>query len=674
MAPSVAAPGGVADSDRRLAAAELLDSNTEFAHETIVGALTSVPQRPEVLMAIFDAIASNGSPASLLLFDPVLEASLLAKDPLWEAGCRALGQFPVESARTVVNRIGQNHEEFALQRLLQVLAQMPCVESVDAILPWLDDSQPDAVRAAATEALVRVTGQNRCGSSMLCWQAWWRQNRAHGNEGLIEGRLRALERDVRSMEEELHESRTARADLLKELLAAYEREYVLTVPADRGRLLIRLLREPRADVRVLGLDLVTRSMTNAQPLESTVADAVADLTMDADPQIRAKSFSRLAFLNPQRAAEVAVLRLPVESGVAARRSIHRFLTSNPNVRCVQTLLTLWETFPDEREDCGSAILSALKAGLLTREDAERLAAMLVGLARDLTPHGVEMLAWTSSSAGADLLREALRGSLGPDRLLAAARGLAESGQGQSLLREAAENPAVYPFAVESLTSEWNLDALRRLLELPAPSTEQQIDAVRRVLLLLPDHDVPGADDLVAATGLVSIDVRQEFLRSRLDQILGPAAPTRPGDEEVADIDGAASVVILADGQSADVVSRIILQLARLQLIELHRIADALDTLARLPGGTGELEEAEGARLIMIARLAGGLLSPQPGALTWKDWSLAISIAIGTEGGLITAQGLIDGARGLFETQMTAAELDVLDQLEVQVLKRSPGGD
>lgn len=669
------------DTERTLAAKYLIENPSPEALAVLTRILVSAGNLPSRL-AVVRVLAHTAEPPQALLGS--LLDSLSASEPeFFDAGLPALTQFGSAAATAVIDRLRVPDDEPRTRRLLSMLGRLPTVASVDALIPFLDERNSALVRAAALESLTRITGQSRCGDSMLCWQAWWRQNRPRGDVGLMEGRLLALEVHCLALEQAVSMAAADRSDLLNDLLDALEREYILTPPTDRSRLVARLLRDHRREIAARGLEYVTRVMTNAQPLDPSVRDALAELCLDSAADLRQQALARLSFLDAARAQQIVLERLSVESSPEVRREMYRVLAANPSVKCVEILLSLWLNRPNERAGSAPALLAALNAGLLTQAQQSALTAALLRTADAADPRDLEILSRcelaaddVSAPGRRELLRNALLGTLGPDRLIAVARGLSASDHDRDLLSQAAANPLVYPFAVAAATRRPSIDSVRTLLNMSAPGTDQRTQALLDAIELLPDNDVCAADDLLRNSQALDLTQRLALLTRRIDLLLGtnagPDVEVSPGSEP------AGSGLILTDLHRVEVVTPIVLRLASVQLSEAGDCTAALAALGRLPVGLSDDALREVERLASIARLVAGGASPRPDLLTWDDWSLALRLALHPRAGLApdpdAGRNLIESMRGVFGPELTPEQTALLNAAQEEISVLTGAGD
>jgi len=673
------------DAERVLAAKYLIESPTPDALAILTRILVSADNLPARL-AVVRVLAHTAEPPQALL-GPLLDSLVNSEPEFFDAGLPALTQFGSAAATVVVDRVRLHDDEPRTRRLIAMLGRLPTVVSVDVLIPFLGVENSALLRAAALESLIRITGQSRCEDSMLCWQAWWRQNRPRGDVGLMEGRLLALEVHCLALEQAASMAAADHSDLLKDLLDALEREYILTPLTDRSRLLTRLLRDHRPEVAARGLEYVTRVMTNAQPLDSSVRDALADLCLQGAAELRQHALARLSFLDAARAQQIVLERLTIEPSAEVRREMYRVLAANPSVRTVETLLSLWLNRPDERADSASALLAALNAGLLTQSQQSALAAALLRTAETADARDFEILSRcelaaedVSGPGRREILRDALLGAFGPDRLIAVARGLSASSRDTDLLSQVAANPLVYPFAVAAATRRPSIDSVRTLLNMSAPGTDQRTRALLDALELLPDIDVCAADELLRDSQALDLGQRIAFLNRRIDLLLGNSLS--PGPEGAPESEPASSGLILTDLHRVEVVTPIILRLAAVQLSEAADCAAALAVLGRLPVGLSDDTEREVERLVSIVRLVAGGASPRPDLLTWDDWSLALRLALHPRAGLtpdpVAGGNIIESMRGVFAPDLTPEQSAFLDAARDEVsmltgVREDPGG-
>lgn len=230
-------------------------------------------------------------------------------------------------------------------------------EAVRGLLDALADEKAGAFDAEIFAALVQQTGKDDLGADLDVWTTWWEQV-----EWLTEG-------DWRQRLLANHRARATRLDTsvaeLESQLGDVFRRLHASTPDDRSRIVEELLLSETHQLRVLGLDLASRALLNAEPLDDAVGRAALFSLNDPDPMIRAATAQLLS-----------ALELP-EIAIAARKSLQLETNAGP----AAALLTLSARWPNEqttraatrwlenddpivREAAAAHLLSAANHGLL----------------------------------------------------------------------------------------------------------------------------------------------------------------------------------------------------------------------------------------------------------------------------------------------------------------------
>ncbi|MFG0330668.1 MAG: hypothetical protein ACF8PN_12325 [Phycisphaerales bacterium] len=508
-------------TDQRTAAARLLESGWPEAYAVLAERLKRFDQ-PEPIRVISESLARMDSPPPTL-FDPLLEALVTAPDPVVPSLEQALAAYPKEVIENINARL--NHPNTApesIERLLSALGRFRRVESVDVLIPWLDEEWPDEFRHAARDSLVEITGQDQLDHSMIRWQMWWSLNRSRGQEGLLNVYVRKLETRLADASRETETLRRERDDLTQELLISLERQYALTAPENRSALLERLLGPTvRAPIRSLALTLVERAIVNAEPIEPAVVDAVARLAADPDPRVRRTVSRLLSLVDGVRAARIAMEYLETESDRETRDSYLAAIAKAPTPDIPPLLIDLLDQ-PADRPGVVAALLASARRGLLSDEQLTVIAGRLLPGAQDpsgvasLTPNRIELLAWAAHPDAQSAVEAILSDrAAATDRRLAAARGLRDSGRNDEALVSAANDPELYAIAAQGVSRAPTVDSLERLLRIPPPSENARIAAVTRLVNGLPPAYWLEADDLLAAA-TIAPEARLSWWRPALD--------------------------------------------------------------------------------------------------------------------------------------------------------------
>lgn len=615
-------PGG--SQTQETAARRLVDSGWPQAHAVLARQLASALSPPEVIQAICRAVTESRRPPQALV-EPLLEALAASHggdDAVKSALVQTMTAYPHDLILpALIDRASGRHEEESDHsasshdaqacRLTAIaaLSMFAEIDAVDALISCLAAEQPDDVRAAAGNSLREITGLAVNGDWTIAeWSEWWESRREFGREGLLTNAVRELRSRLADF---MHRVQTLERDqqqLLSELVASLERQYWLNPQADRPALLVSFLAPTsRKQVRLLGLRLVERAVSNAEVVPTPVIESVAAMVGDADPQLRAGALRRLVLVDGERTAALVAQGFAKERDTVALQAMLTVLTSHPVASTIPGLMQLvLNSDPSLHADACRSLIAAARAdlidgpGLSEVADALSEQALADGIAQlpsHLQPIDIELLCWTRGSheMAAVIIRQILSGQvLAPETYpAAAARGASQAdGSLTGDLIAAAANPQVFPWAVAAIQKRdgVSIAALRSLISMPSPTRADRLDAINRAMLDLPMDLWIAADDAVAGLDYIDLPQRIAWLARILELREGTPNPNESGTPQ---------------GQ---VRRAVCLRLAQLYLDNCNP-ASALMALQAAPADDSDLTQFANATL--VAQLMQGMVPPEP---------------------------------------------------------------
>ena len=198
----------------------------------------------------------------------------------------------------------------AMQRILDKRA-------VDALVRLLGDRDED-VRNAACDALGKLTNIRAFGRDPRRWKSWWAKNKGKPQSEWLIDLADSLARANLELE-------SANAALRRRLGAAMNDLYAATPPAGRDGLLVELLKDDVAEVRLAGARLLGGRLTSTQPVSEPLrAQALARVT-DPVPAVRREVALLVPALAGADAAKVLTDRLQAEQATEVREALYRAL-------------------------------------------------------------------------------------------------------------------------------------------------------------------------------------------------------------------------------------------------------------------------------------------------------------------------------------------------------------
>ena len=291
-----------------------------------------------------------------------------------------------------------------------------------------------------------------------------------------------------------------------QLVEAYRRLFLSLAEADRSAFLADMMSRGLADdaeqqderaplpvkVRELAYDLATAEVVSARPLGPALIDAASLGLADRQPEIRAKAAGLLAKLDASAVIERVRAALASETHTGAATQMLSVVARHPEAAS-QPVVLAWLKKPDlpiaVRLAALDAVLSHQRDFALT--DPESLAlvsATIDGLSPDeYTANTVRLLMAIGST-------ERVRELLGAEREVIAAAAASQlvddAASLDAMLARAAEEPAIFAFAVEAVRRHQpTATGFRRASELPAPSPEKRAEVLTDLASSLPPSEL-----------------------------------------------------------------------------------------------------------------------------------------------------------------------------------------
>lgn len=315
---------------REEAARRLLQRSDQRAQELVLQALGSFNNRDAQLAA---ARALPSAQRANPVYIDALFALLGNNRVLNDAASTALGMY--KGSQRVLGRLvdlsrpgADAAVRTAAIRSLGMLVEKDGAEALMMVLT--NASEPAALRDAAADALVNMTGLYEYGRSAERWFQWWGAN-ATRNAG--EWKLLQLEQRA---------ARYDRTQLLYDRLAEENRvlldEQVRSLPArDKAPVLMRLLNSSSPAIRAHAAEIVGRQLLAAWPAPPEVRDQLRSMIGDSDANVRARVTQTIFLTADPQAVSPLLVQLQQENDPNVRREIIITLAKIRDLRAVAEL-------------------------------------------------------------------------------------------------------------------------------------------------------------------------------------------------------------------------------------------------------------------------------------------------------------------------------------------------
>jgi len=381
------------DQTKREAASLLLGAEHPGAVETLTRLLGDA-SNPSAQAAIAQAIIETRDPREVLI-PPLAEAVREGQAPARQAAARALATYAHPKGLEELVGIAKDRREAVPVRLTVVSALRYAFdkEAVRTLIGLLDDPEP-AVRGAALQTLPLMVRAEETGDAEF-WRQWWRENRRKSWSEWAEQWARGLAERNRQL-------RTQNEDLSARLARTMSELYQLSPPPQRDAVLLRMLSDPVADVRLEGAKVVERQLSANEEADEQIRNRVREMIDDPDPRVRRVCALLLANHRDDGAVDLLLRRLEKEDQASVRCGI---LTALGQVGGTRAASAVIERIGDDEQEVAAAAAGALS------KIAEKNA-----LNGETHGHAVDALVqrYRRTAEGADgpALREALLTAMG----------------------------------------------------------------------------------------------------------------------------------------------------------------------------------------------------------------------------------------------------------------------
>ena len=347
FAAQLAEPGR--STKTKLEAAELLLTRSyPQAVKTLEGFLSDRTNRP-ARIAIAQAIVQVGGARKV--FIAPLTAMLTGEDvAVRGAAARALATYKNHGVTAKLIQIATDAKRDQAVRLTVIGALQRVLDkvAVDALVRLLDD-RDQAIRAAAAGALAKLTNIRAFGTSRTQWRSWWEENKDKPRSEWLADLADRLARSKAVVE--------ANNERLRDrLVRAMEDLYAATAPARRDALLMGFLKDPLADVRMVGVRLIERKLGSSEKVPADIRGQAGAMLADADPRVRRSAALLVANFADPDAGKVLLERLKTEQAPEVRGAL---LTALGQLQDPAGLEAILESCRSKHVDVAAAAARAL---------------------------------------------------------------------------------------------------------------------------------------------------------------------------------------------------------------------------------------------------------------------------------------------------------------------------
>jgi len=487
----------------------------------------------------------------------------------------AVARAPAASPELLpaLTRLADRSDTGLLPSVLRAVSSLRSRDAAALLLRRTDPGYPPDTRAAAFEALARLSGRSDLGTSAMAWREWLNAARGVPDAQWRADLITGLARRADTLASEVRAASGRVNDALRRL-------YMATPGEERSGLLTVMLMDESPDTRALAFELASRELSSSRRLDSSVGEVAMMLLGHDDPAVRTSAAALVNRLNPPQAEARVLAALERETNPVAASAMILAAARRPSGPGIDAVFRWLEKRGPAFGAAADATWSLLRSGYLSRpaDSARVLRALRATPDDQLTPSCCAILGSIGGDEGRERLTRLLESAPAAIRAAAAQALVLDPESLDSILRAAAAEPQVFEVAAQGVMMQRpTAAAFRAVAALPAPSPGLQ----RRALLAIAGQ-LPATDLLEIARDTGGDSALRESYLTLL------ASPNRILAER-------------ADPQSLGAIAEGVILLARTRL-ELDRPDAAAAALDTLPDLTDLVDHLRVSRLRAMAML------------------------------------------------------------------------
>jgi len=337
------------------AAELLLRGSYPEAAEALRKFLADAGNRPAQI-AVAEAVGRLGAGASSFI-DPLLAMLTGAEPSVRLPAARALVTYKNDGVTGKLIAIARDRKSDKAVRLVTISALQRVLDkqAIDALVQ-LTAERDAAVRAAAAESLAKLTNIRTFGTSSSKWRRWWAKNKNKPASTWLADLAESLGREKARLEDE---NLTLRQRLAKAMM-----DYHAAVPAaGQDKLLLEILKDPLADVRLVGVALAGRKVAASTAPSNELRAQLRTMLSDEDPRVRREAALLEANTSDPNATEELLGRLKLEEIPEVKEGL---LAALGQLRSPKALPAILEEVNAKDEPVAAAAAAALARNASTQ--------------------------------------------------------------------------------------------------------------------------------------------------------------------------------------------------------------------------------------------------------------------------------------------------------------------
>ncbi len=413
------------DAKTKQEAAAILLNRTHPRAEEIVRAFLADAANPQAQTAIADAIAKKGDGCSKAFVEPLAKMLTGTEPSVLVPAARAMAAYRDETVTAQLVALASDRKQPIATRLAAIAAmdRVSAKASVSALVDLSQDAD-ETISKAASDSLGRLTGIRTTGNNRSRWATWWAENKDKTRTEWLT--------DLAESQAAVNAALGAENERLRKRLAETVLTlYTATPLAQRDAMLLGILKDSLADLRLAGAKIIELNLANNVEISKDIRVQVRSMLADTDSRVRSASASLAAALADAEAVTVLLDRLAAEDCSSVRLAILKSLGQLQDARALPTVLAELQSRSEESAAAASAALAKIAGNkpLTGPQRTEAIKALLdrycqagTGVSESLRESLLKAMGAVGDKDFLPVLREALKDS-GATIRLAAVEGL-----------------------------------------------------------------------------------------------------------------------------------------------------------------------------------------------------------------------------------------------------------
>ena len=383
------------DAKTKLEAAVLLLTRPYPQADEALSAFLCDSKNRQAQIAVAEAIARQADSRKAFI-EPLMGMLTGPEASVRAPAARALAAYKDAGVTERLIAIATDRKRDAPVRLATISAmeRVFSKEAVNTLVTLVDDADK-AISGAAADALSKLTSIRAFGADRKQWKKWWAKNKDKDRSEWLADLADSLAGTNAALEAENERLRSRLAETILNLYSA-------TPAAQRDAMLLGILKDALADVRLVGAKIIELNLANNVEVSKEVRSQVRSMFADGDARVRQAVVGLAAGLGDGEAVVVLLDRLKTEEAQAVRLGIFKALGQLQDAKALPAVLVEMQSKSEESAAAAAAALAKIAASkpLAGPQRAEAVKAL------------VDRYRQIQGGGNAEALREALLKAMG----------------------------------------------------------------------------------------------------------------------------------------------------------------------------------------------------------------------------------------------------------------------